>query len=55
MNPMSGKSEKTAQETSKCFLCSNTDDQIPLFRVLFKGQKRWACAGCLPVLIHGPQ
>ena len=45
---------KTTDET-KCFLCGNTDQQAALFRVLFKAKKQWACAKCVPVLIHGPQ
>lgn len=53
--PMSDKAEeKTTDEEAQCFLCGNTDQQFALFRILFKGQKRWACARCLPVLIHGP-
>jgi hypothetical protein len=54
--PMSepSKGKDTQQEKAKCFLCANTDEQIALFRVLFKGKKQWACARCLPVLIHGP-
>jgi len=51
---MSNKPEEepTNQET-KCFLCGNTDQQLALFRTLFKGKEQWACARCLPVLIHG--
>ena len=53
---MSEKAEEkgTEQETAECFLCANTDQQFALFRILFKGRKQWACARCLPVLIHGP-
>jgi len=50
---MSDRQENPAHETPKCFLCSKTDQQVALFRVLFKGEKRWACAQCVPVLIHG--
>lgn len=52
---MPDSSEKATTETPRCFLCRVTDEQIALFRVLFKGQKRWACAQCVPTLIHGPQ
>ena len=52
---MSDKSEeKQADRETKCFLCSNTDQQFALFHILFKGKMQWACARCLPVLIHGP-
>jgi hypothetical protein len=50
---MSNQREKPTDETPKCFLCSKTDQQVALFRVLFKGEKGWACAQCVPVLIHG--
>lgn len=49
---MSDRGENPAGET-KCFLCGKTDQEVALFRVLFKGKKRWACAQCVPVLIHG--
>lgn len=49
---MSEVQENPAGETSKCFLCSKTDQQGDLFRVSFKGEKRWACAQCVPILIH---
>jgi len=52
---MSEQQAKPAQETPKCLLCGNTDEQVALFRVLFKGKKAWTCAQCVPVLIHGPQ
>jgi hypothetical protein len=50
---MSDQWEKPTDETPKCFLCGKTDQQIALFHVLFKGEKQWACAQCVPVLIHG--
>lgn len=46
-------SEKNAQETPACFLCGNTSEHAALFRVLIKNIKQWACARCLPRLIHG--
>ena len=52
---MTDSSDKTTPESPKCFLCNATDEQVPLFRVLFKGRKRWACAQCVPTLVHGPQ
>jgi hypothetical protein len=46
-------SDKNAQNTPACFNCGNTSDQVALFRVLIKNVKKWACARCLPHLIHG--
>lgn len=35
-----------------CINCSRTDSQIPLITLSFKGEAKYICAQCLPVLIH---
>jgi hypothetical protein len=46
--------DKKEKESPVCFNCGNTSEQAALFRVLVKNVKQWACARCLPFLIHGP-
>lgn len=36
-----------------CYSCGRNDQEAPLFPVRFKGESQWACAKCLPRLIHG--
>jgi len=35
-----------------CLNCSRTDSQIPLITITFKGEEKFICPQCLPVLIH---
>jgi ribosomal protein S27AE len=46
--------DKVKTSAPACFNCGNTSEQAALFRVLIKNVKQWACARCLPFLIHGP-
>ena len=39
--------------TEKCFSCGNTEDNAVLFPCRHQGRSQWACARCLPRLIHG--
>lgn len=41
----------TEQEKT-CINCGRTDAQIPLITLSFKGDAKYICAQCLPVLIH---
>lgn len=36
-----------------CFRCGRDEDQSVLFPCRTKGESLWACARCLPPLIHG--
>ena len=35
-----------------CLNCNRTDEQIPLLNLTFKGETKYICPQCLPVLIH---
>ncbi len=35
-----------------CLNCNRTDSQIPLITITFKGEEKFICPQCLPVLIH---
>jgi hypothetical protein len=37
-----------------CLNCDRTDDQTPLLIMTFKGETKYICPQCLPVLIHKP-
>ncbi len=40
------------QKEKTCINCERTDVQIPLITLTFKGDAKYICAQCLPVLIH---
>lgn len=40
-------------EEARCLFCQAGDSIVYLFPVRFRGRERWACARCLPKLIHG--
>ena len=35
-----------------CLNCDRTDEQVPLLRMVFKGESKYVCAQCFPILIH---
>lgn len=35
-----------------CLNCNRTDKQAPLLNIVFKGEKKFICAQCFPILIH---
>lgn len=39
------------QETT-CVNCNRSDEQTPLITLTFKGETKFICAQCLPLLIH---
>jgi MinD superfamily P-loop ATPase len=39
--------------TQTCFNCGNSENDAVLFPCRHKGESLWACARCLPQLIHG--
>jgi MinD superfamily P-loop ATPase len=39
--------------TQTCFNCGRTENDAVLFPCRHQGQSLWACARCLPQLIHG--
>ena len=46
--------EKLGQSIKQtCFSCGNSEDEAVLFPCRHQGQSLWACARCLPRLIHG--
>jgi len=35
-----------------CLNCNRTDEQFPLLHLTFKGEPKYLCGQCMPVLIH---
>lgn len=35
-----------------CLNCERTDEQVPLVNMIFKGEEKYVCAQCFPILIH---
>ena len=40
------------QETKVCVNCKRSDEQTPLLTLTFKGEEKFICGQCLPLLIH---
>lgn len=38
-----------------CLHCEKTDQQVPLLRMIYRGEEILICPQCLPVLIHKPE
>jgi hypothetical protein len=45
-----GKKPKPA-----CLVCEITDQQAPLVRLVYRGERVWICAQHMPVLIHNTE
>ena len=55
--------EKLAEEEAKkrgiifiretCYICSKSEEEVPLIPIRTKGNSKWVCTRCLPTLIHG--
>jgi hypothetical protein len=39
-------------DEKKCLNCGKTDERVPLLSLVFKGEAKYICAQCLPILIH---
>ena len=39
-------------EIKICLNCERSEDKAPLLVLTFKGETKYICAQCLPVLIH---
>ncbi|MBK9928006.1 MAG: hypothetical protein IPP66_22265 [Anaerolineales bacterium] len=39
-------------EEKNCLNCGKTDESVPLLNLVFKGEAKYICAQCLPILIH---
>ncbi|MBI4286803.1 MAG: hypothetical protein HY671_00040 [Chloroflexi bacterium] len=39
--------------TPKCMACGADSQSRPLLSALVKGEAKWVCVRCLPMLIHG--
>ncbi len=39
-------------EEKNCLNCGKTDEKIPLLNLTFKGEAKYICAQCFPILIH---
>ena len=40
------------EQIKTCLNCNRTDGQVPLMHLTFKGETKYICPQCLPVLIH---
>ncbi len=43
---------KPEQEEVKCYMCGNTDREVAVLQIKFRGKDEWLCARCLPYWIH---
>lgn len=50
---MATKLAAQARSKQTCFRCGRDEDEGVLFPCRLKGESLWACARCLPPLIHG--
>ena len=41
------------KESHTCLHCGSTSDQVVLLHCESKGELKWVCVRCLPILIHG--
>ncbi len=39
----------------KCVYCDQTDENVPLVNLSYKGHPLWICSQHLPLLIHEPE
>ncbi|MBI2864635.1 MAG: hypothetical protein HYX94_08760 [Chloroflexi bacterium] len=44
---------KAEESQSRCLSCGVTSASRPLVQLEFRGEERWVCVRCLPILIHG--
>lgn len=42
-------------ELNVCVKCKRSEEITPLLRLTFKGEEKFICAQCLPLLIHKTQ
>jgi len=45
--------EKEKNEIKTCFNCGRDENNGYLFPVRTKGDDKWVCSRCIPMLIHG--
>jgi hypothetical protein len=38
----------------RCLACERSDEEVPLVRLVYRGEEIWICPGHMPVLIHDP-
>lgn len=43
------------ETTPQCLVCEQSDQEIPLLALQYKGEHYWICPQHLPVLIHHPE
>jgi len=42
-------------DAAKCMSCGTDSKTRPLLGCLLKGEHKWVCVRCLPMLIHGTE
>ena len=45
----------TDSSESRCLVCQQNSDAVPLLALTYKGASVWICPQHLPILIHNPQ
>jgi hypothetical protein len=45
--------DKVIETKVICKFCNTSENDRPIFKARFKGEKLYVCAKCLPGLIHG--
>ncbi len=43
------------EEGIVCLRCERSDQNVPILKIVFRGDEVAICTSCLPVLIHKPQ
>jgi len=38
----------------QCINCDQSEEEIPLINIQYKGEKIFVCSGCMPILLHSP-
>ncbi|MCL5961088.1 MAG: hypothetical protein M1358_17580 [Chloroflexi bacterium] len=53
MEKTEDKNTQPTENQHKCLSCGTTSAARPLVCLEFKGEEKWVCVRCLPMLIHG--
>jgi len=43
------------QNEKACLNCNRTDEKVPLISFFYKGDEKYICPQCLPIMIHKTQ
>jgi hypothetical protein len=46
--------EGILSQIGKCLRCEQSEQEVPILKVFFRGNETAICSSCLPILIHRP-